>query len=195
MGNNMNQVFAWLLIGVATLLVSISVACHRRSGIEAIRAAKLSGPPCRDGFVSVEPLPDVPIRLTILEAVCATPHEAKVRFIAENTGNVAINKFEIGGIDSYDREVTGRKGVNVLGILKPHESMTDKVESGLLGDGDAAVMTSYQLTVFSITYDDGRTWSHAAPKPQPPYLRTPSNGRGSTASTRTRASRITAPRS
>ena len=156
------------LIGLLTFTFGVAISSRRfvRPRFDRLPLPELSGPPCREGLVSVEPQPQVPIRITVSGTVCNSPQEARVQFVAENIGTVAITKFEIGGIDAYDRPVYGRKGVNRIGSnLYPHYTDTGWIGTSSIADvGGAPVLTNYKLTVWSVTYVDGKTWTRASLK-------------------------------
>ena len=83
-----------------------------------------------------------------------------MQFVAENIGAEAIRKFEIAGVDTYDRPVNGRKGVDTIGFdLYPHQSTAGVIGgSAIVGNAGAQLLKSYTLTVSAITYADGKTW-------------------------------------
>ena len=83
--------------------------------------------------------------------------------VAENIGTVTISRFEIRSIETYDRPVGGRKGVITIGSsLNPHRTTTGLVGSSAInGVAGASVLMSYKLTVWSVTYADGKTWTRA----------------------------------
>ncbi len=157
---------ALVFVGLLTFTLGVGISSRRFVLPRVNRSVKLFSLPCREGLVSVEPQLDVPLRITVSDAVCNSPQEARVQFVAENIGTVAISKFEIGGIDTYDRPVDGRKGVNTIGSnLYPHHTSTGLIgSSAITGLAGAPVLTSYKLTVWSITYADGKTWTRTALK-------------------------------
>jgi hypothetical protein len=162
----MKKLLALVFVGLLTLSFGVAVAsCHFVSS-RVRPAVQLVGPPCRVGLVSIDPQPEVPIRITVSDAVCNSSYEAKVQFVAENIGTVPISKFEIGGIDTYDRPVEGRKGVNTIGSnLYPRQTNTGWIGSSAIPkSGGAPDLTSYKLSIRSVTYADGRTWTRAALK-------------------------------
>src|SRR5216117_2040851 len=91
------------------------------------------------------------------------PQEARVKWVAENIGTVTISRSEIRSIETYDRPVGGRKGVITIGSsLNPHRTTTGLVGSSAInGVAGASVLMSYKLTVWSVTYADGKTWTRA----------------------------------
>ena len=162
----MKKLLILVFIGLLTLSFGVAVASRHFVSRKVSPAVKLVGPPCRAGLVSVDPQPEVPIRITVSDAVCNSSYEARVQFVAENIGAVPISKFEIGGIDTYDRRVDGRKGVDTIGSnLNPRQTNTGWIESSAIPNaGGVPVLTSYKLTIRSVTYADGRTWTRAALK-------------------------------
>ena len=162
----MKKLLILVFIGLLTLSFGVAVASRHFVSRKVSPAVKLVGPPCRAGLVSVDPQPEVPIRITVSDAVCNSSYEARVQFVAENIGAVPISKFEIGGIDTYDRPVDGRKGVNTIrSNLYPRQTNTGWIGSSAIPNvGRAPVLTSYKLTIWSVTYADGKTWTRAALK-------------------------------
>ncbi len=159
-----------VFVGLITFTLGVGISSRRFVRPHVNRSAKLIGPPCREGLVSVEPQLDVPLRITISDAACDRPQEARVQWVAENIGPVPISRFEIRSIgfeirsiETYDRPVDGRKGVITIGSsLDPHRTTTGLVgSSAISGVAGAPVLTSYKLTVWSVTYADGKTWTRA----------------------------------
>lgn len=138
-----------------------SCSGSRRPGVSDLRRAiELSGPPCREGLVTAEAQPDIPLRLTVGKSACASPQEVKAEFEAENIGSVTIKTFTVRALGDYDRAISIRKGVDIAsGVLKPHQTTTGIVGTGT-GD-PKATLTSCKLTVWSITYADGQTWNRS----------------------------------
>jgi hypothetical protein len=154
-----------ILVGLLTFTFGVAIGSRHFVSPSVNRTVKLFGPPCRPGLVSIDPQPEVPIRITVSDAVCNSSYEVRVQFVAENIGTVPISTFEIGGIDTYDRPVAGRKGVNTGSNLYPRQTNTGWIGSSAIPNvGDAPVLTSYKLTIWSVTYADGRTWTRAALK-------------------------------
>jgi hypothetical protein len=157
----MKKVVIGLIVGFATFSVGIFIGSRTRVRPNFQPPIKLSGLPCRESLLSIEPQDGVPIRLIILNSRCASPHSAEVQVVAENIGTEVITRFEIGGIGTYDRPVTGRKGVNIVGSkLAPHQTTTGIVETDTLNDETSRMLTRFTLLVWSITYADGKTWNH-----------------------------------
>ena len=159
----MKKISALVFVGLITFTLGVGISSRRFVRPHVNRSAKLIGPPCREGLVSVEPQLDVPLRITISDAACDRPQEARVQWVAENIGKVQISRFEIRSIETYDRAVDGRKGVMTIGSnLDPHQTTTGLIgSSALSGVAGAPVLTSYKLTVWSVTYADGKTWTRA----------------------------------
>ena len=161
----MKKLLTLVFVGLLTLSFGVAVASFHFVSPRVSPAVQLVGPPCRSGLVSIDPQPEVPIRITVSDAVCNSSYEARVQFVAENIGTVPISTFEIGAIDTYDRPVAGRKGVNTGSKLYPRQTNTGWIGSSAIPNvGDAPVLTSYKLTIRSVTYADGRTWTRAALK-------------------------------
>ena len=121
------------------------------------------GSPCRDGLVSVEPQLDAPMRITISNAACDNPQGASVQFLAENISSSPISQFEIRAIETYDGLVDQGSGVTTMGaLLHPHETRIGFIGGGVItaaGGKPVGPLKHYQLTVWSATFADGKTWT------------------------------------
>jgi hypothetical protein len=121
------------------------------------------GPPCRDGLVSVEPQTDSPMRITILTSACDNAQTASVQFLAENVSSSPITQFEIRAIETYDELVDQGSGVTAMGaLLHPHETQIGFIGGGVItaaGGKPVGPLKHYALTVWSVTFDDGKTWT------------------------------------
>ena len=121
------------------------------------------GPPCRESLVSVEPQVDAPIRIKISDAACDNPQGASVEFVAENISSSPISQFEIRAIETYDELIDQGSGVTTMGpIFFPHQTRIGFIGGGVMtAAGGKAVgpLKSYQLTVWSVTFADGKTWT------------------------------------
>ena len=159
----MKKFLARVFVGLLTFTFGVTISSRRFVRPHVNRSVRLFGPPCREGLVSVEPQLDVPLRITISDAACDRPQEARVQWVAENIGTVTISRFEIRSIETYDRPVGGRKGVITIGSsLNPHRTTTGLVGSSAInGVAGASVLMSYKLTVWSVTHADGKTWTRA----------------------------------
>jgi len=158
----MRKLPALVLVSLLTFTIGVGISRRfLRPGVN--RSVKLFGPPCREGLVSVEPQLDIPLRITVSGAACDSPQEARVQWAAENVGTAPISRFEIRSVETYDRPVAGRKGVITIGsTLYPHHTSTGLVgSSASTGVAGAPVLMSYKLTVWSVTYADGKTWTRA----------------------------------
>ena len=146
------------VIGIAA--VSVWFVFHRAP---SKANSLLSGPPCRDGLVSVESQPDVPLRISISESVCENPQMTSVHFMVENVSSEPISKYEIRSIETYGRIIDDGGGVTTEGaILQPHQKHEGFIGGGVLaGVGGVPVgeLKSYKLAVWSVTFADGTTWS------------------------------------
>jgi hypothetical protein len=161
----MKKLHTLVFVGSLVLSSGVAFAAFHFVNPSVSPAVKLVGPPCRSGLVSIDRQPEVPIRITVSDAVCNSSYEAKVQFVAENIGTVAINTFEIGALDTYDRPIAGRKGVNTGSKLEALQTYTGWISSSAMPNaGDAPILTSYKLTIRSVTYADGRTWTRATLK-------------------------------
>jgi hypothetical protein len=121
------------------------------------------GPPCRDGLVSVETQTDAPLRITISNAACDNPQGASVQFLAENISSSPISQFEIRAIETYDELVDQGSGVTSMGaVLHPHETRMGFIGGGVItaaGGKPVGPLKHYQLTVWAVTFADGKTWT------------------------------------
>jgi hypothetical protein len=121
------------------------------------------GPPCRDGLVSVEPQFDAPMRITISNAACDNPQGASVQFLAENISSSPISQFEIRAIETYDQLVDQGSGVTTMGpLVHSHETRIGFIGGGVIttaGGKPVGPLKHYQLTVWSVTFADGKTWT------------------------------------
>lgn len=118
------RIFAALLtflIGVATPSVWF---------LNHYQAAKsfrfLSGPPCREGLVSVESRPAVPLHITISDTACQNPQSANVQFLVENLSTKPISKYEIRSVQTYEELIDEGLGVATETIepLQPRQTQS-----------------------------------------------------------------------
>src|SRR2546430_6065692 len=65
----MKKFLARVFVGLLTFTFGVTISSRRFVRPHVNRSAKLFGPPCREGLVSVEPQLDVPLRITISYAV------------------------------------------------------------------------------------------------------------------------------
>lgn len=121
------------------------------------------GPPCREGLVSIESQPDAAVRITVLNAGCDNPQRASVQFLAENIGSSPISEFEVRAIETYDELIDQGSGVTSMGeVLKPHQERIGFIGGGVMtaaGGKPVGPLKSYQLTVWSVRFADGKTWT------------------------------------
>ena len=132
----------------------------------------LSGPPCREGLVSVESRPGVPLHITISDTACENPRCANVQFLVENVSTKPISKYEIRGVETYDELNDDGLGVSTVPAkpLQPHQT-----EIGFLGGGvmtraggiPVSELKSFQLVVWSVDFADGTKWTRTSPKLEP----------------------------
>jgi hypothetical protein len=118
----------------------------------------LSGPPCTNGIVSVEPQSQVLLRLSISDTACQNSHSANVQFAVENIGSKAIIKYEIRSILKYDGLLDDGLGFSTAGIenFQPHQTRMGFIGGGVLKVGE---LKGFQLTVWSVTFSDGTNWT------------------------------------
>jgi len=121
------------------------------------------GPACQKGLVSVETQLDAPVRLTIVDAGCDQPQSASVSFIAENVSSLAITKYEVRAIETYDELVHNGSSVTSMGrVFNPHEMRTGFIGGGvvMIASGrPAGPLRQYQIALASVTFVDGTTWN------------------------------------
>jgi len=161
----MKRLTRFLLIVVSVLTVSSVAAtgwfAFHRSHRQQARL--VFGPPCREGLVSAEPQTDAPLRLTIADAGCDNSQTASVQFVAENVSSSPIIQFEIRAIETYDELVDQGGGVTTIGIvLNPHHTQTGFIGGGVITGAcgkPVGPLKTYQVTVWSVTFGDGRTWT------------------------------------
>jgi hypothetical protein len=119
----------------------------------------LSGPPCREGVVSVEPQHGVPLLIKISEAACDNPQVASVHFVVENISSKPISKYNIRSIETYERFLNDGSGVIEGGILQPRQTRRGFLGGGVMQVGE---LKSYKLAVWSVTFTDGTTWTRTS---------------------------------
>ena len=166
----MKRLTARLIVGLLTFTIGIGAASAwvvlRRSPAKSNKL--LSGIPCRDGLVSVEPQVDVPLRITISEAVCDNPQGASVQFVVENVSSKPISKYDICRIATYEGLIDDKSGVTTMGtILQPHQTKIGFIGGGVItGAGGVPVgeLKSYKLGVWSVIFADGSTWKRSSPR-------------------------------
>lgn len=159
-----------LITGLLTFLIgAATVAVWSPIHDQRVNSPKLlQGQPCRDGLVSVESRPDLPLRVTISDTACDNPRSANARFIVENVSTKPISKYEIRSVQTYDELIDEGSGVSTEPIqpLLPHQT-----EIGFLGGGvmkrscgkPVSELRSFQLVVWSISFSDGTTWTRSSP--------------------------------
>jgi len=124
------------------------------------------GPACRSGFVSVDLQPDAPVQITIADTACKNNQFVTVNYVAENISSSPITEFQISAIQTYDDFVDAGTSVTLMGTLQP-----DQIRSGLIGGGSitsvcgrpVGPLRQFQLTVSSVKFADGKTWSRKLP--------------------------------
>jgi hypothetical protein len=128
----------------------------------------LSDPPCRQGLVSVESSPVVPLRITISDTACHSPQEASVQFLVENLSTKPISNYEIRGVQIYDELINEGLGVSTetMEPLQPRQTQIGFLGGGVLkraGGKPVSELKSFQLVVWSITFADGTKWTRSSP--------------------------------
>jgi len=157
-------------IFVALLTFLIGVAISSVWFLNHYQPAKstrlLSGPLCREGVVSVESRPAVPLRITISDTACEKPQSASVQFLVENVSTKPISKYEIRGVQTYDE--LRDEGLSVLTEtiepLQPRQTQIGFLGGGVLkGSGGRPVseLRRFELVVWSITFADGTKWTRS----------------------------------
>jgi hypothetical protein len=129
----------------------------------------LSGPPCREGLVSVESRPAVPLHITISDTACQNPQSANVQFLVENLTPKPISKYEIRSVQTYDELIDEGLGVSTETIepLQPRQTQIGFLGGGVLkrsGGKPVSELKSFQLVVWSINFADGTKWTRSSPK-------------------------------
>ena len=121
------------------------------------------GPRCQEGLVSVETQPDAPVRLTVVDAGCDQPQTASVGFVAENVSSLAITKYEVRAIETYDELVDkGSSVTEMVRVFNPHETRTGFIGGGvgmITRGKPAGPLRHYQIALASVTFVDGTTWN------------------------------------
>lgn len=150
------------LIGVAAAAVWSSI--HNQQ-VNSPRL--LLGQPCREGLVSVESRPDVPLRVTISDTACEHPRSAKAHFIVENLSTKPISKYKIRAVLTYDELIDEGLGVSTETVepLQPHQTQSGFLGGGVLtraGGRPVSELRSFQLVVWSVTFSDGTTWTRSS---------------------------------
>ena len=159
----MRRLAVRLAIATTTFLIGVAMASigfHR----DSIKSGRLlTGPPCTDGIVSVESQPQVPLRISISDTSCQTSHSANVQFAVENIGSKPIMKYEIRGVMTYAGLVDDGLGVTTAGVdnFQPRQRQIGFIGGGVLNVGE---LKGFQLTVWSVVFDDGTRWTRPSPK-------------------------------
>ena len=156
-----------LIAALLTFLIGIAVASawfvFRRSPVQSNKL--LSGPPCRDGVISVEPQRTAPLQIRISEAACDNAQVADVHFVVKNISSKPISKYDIRSIETYERFFNDGSGVSEGGILQPQQTRRGFLGGGVIGDvGGVPVgeLKSYKLAVWSVIFTDGTTWTRSS---------------------------------
>ena len=157
----MRRLAARLGMALITFLIGVAIASigFRRESVKSVRL--LSGPPCTNEIVSVEPQYQVPLRISISDTACQSSHEANVQFVVENISSKPIIKYEIRSIMKYDNLVDDGLGVSTEGFgnLGSHQTQTGFIGGGVLQVGE---LRDFQLTVWSVTFGDGTKWTRSS---------------------------------
>lgn len=128
----------------------------------------LSGPPCREGLVSVESRPAVPLHITISDTACQNPQSANVQFLVENLSNKPISKYEIRSVQTYEELIDEGLGVatEIIEPLQPRQTQIGFLGGGVLkrsGGKPVSHLKSFHLVVWSIDFADGTKWTRSSP--------------------------------
>ena len=126
----------------------------------------LSGPPCREGLVSVESSVG-PLRVTVSDTACTNRQSASVQFLVESLSTKPISKYEIGGVRTYDELVNGSSvTTEFVEPLQPRQTQIGFLGGGVFkGSGGKPVsdMKNFQLFVWSVNFADGTNWMRSSP--------------------------------
>jgi hypothetical protein len=131
----MKRLTPGLVVALLTFIVGIAAASAwsvlRRSPAKSNKL--LSGARCRHGLVSVEPQLNVPLRISISEAVCDNPQGASVHFVVENVSSKPISKYDIRRVVTYEGLIDDKSGVTTEGtILQPHQTKIGFIGGGVI---------------------------------------------------------------
>ena len=152
-----------LLVALITFVIGVGAASlwsvGRRDRVKTVD--QLTGPPCVSDVVSVDHQPNIPLHISLADTACYD-HVTLAQFVVENTGTKTISRYEIRGIRTYERSIDTGLGVSTSGTtLEPQQS-----RDGGLGTNEGTVrgvavgrLTSLKLSVWSIVYADGTTWT------------------------------------
>ena len=127
-----------------------------------------AGPPCRDGWVSAEPQPGAPLRLSILGAACQGSRTPLVRFEVENVSARPISYYSVFLYEIPEDATRGRYGSGLgpeVGYFQPLQKRAESLGGDGLGYGPGGTpvrVKEYALAVCSVSYTDG-TWWHGGP--------------------------------
>ena len=158
-----------LITALLTFLIGAATAVWSPIHDQRVNLPKLlSGQPCRDGLVSVESWPDVPLRVTISDTACENPQSANAQFMVENLSTKPISKYEIRGVLTYDELIDEGLGVSTekLEPLLPHQTQIGFLGGGVMkrsGGKPVSELRSFQLVVWSISFSDGTKWTRCSP--------------------------------
>ena len=153
--------------GAAVLTFAIGVAISSVWFRNHDQAAKpfryLSGPTCREGLVSVESLPDVPLRITIADTACEKPQTASVHFVVENLSTKPIKKYEVHGYLIYDDLIDDGMGVTTERVepLQPRQTDIGFLGGGVMtraGGIPVGELKHFRLVLWSVEFADGTDW-------------------------------------
>ena len=125
---------------------------------------------CRKGLVVVEPQPDAPIRISLMETNCPDPYFANVSFKTETTGSRPVSRYDVrmrashaGITDSYSTVVSG------FGTVEPedpafsqHQDSSEFIGVTLNRGLFRAPVDELKLSVWSVTFKDGTIWNRAS---------------------------------
>jgi len=166
----MRSVALRIFAALATFLIGVTISSvwfliHPQPA-KSVRL--LSGPPCREGLVSGESLPDAPMRITILDTACRDLRTANVHFVVENLSAKPISKYEIRGVQTYDelRDHGLGVGTDTTEPLQPRQTQIGFMGGGVLmraGGKPVSELRKFQLVLWSVDFTDGTNWTRSSP--------------------------------
>ena len=161
-----------IAIGMFAALLTFVIGVATSSFVNRTQPAKpfrhLSGPTCREGLLSVESRPAVPLRITVSDTACEKPQSASVQFLVENVGTKPISKYEIHGVQTYEELTDTGFGVLTERVepLQPGQTDIGFLGGGVLkGAGGKPVgeLKSFELVLWSVEFADGTKWTRSSP--------------------------------
>jgi hypothetical protein len=145
---------------------TIAVACISFGRNQPVAAYQ----PCSNDLVVVEPQPDAPVRISVLQTNCGQPDFADVSFKVKTTGTRRISRYEVRmnagyeGISRSDSTI-----ISGFGSIYPedpefykHQESSEFIgvtlKRGLLRSN----VDQLKLFVQSVTFNDGTVWNRPA---------------------------------